>query len=112
MTRIAVAMLGLICLAGCASRQHVVNIAKIGDCDGFDWNGRVRVTTTWKGFFAGTSVDRIELEARDGRSLWIDTKNDQVKAYVEMQVDTSEETPLDAMKREARKQHREGAGSD
>lgn len=90
MRRLPMVSLGLILLVGCVTPQrYVVDVAKTQGCDDFDWNGRVTVTMTWKGFpfGGGTTVDLIKLESRDGRSLLLDTTRGTVEAYAEVEVE-------------------------
>jgi len=86
MRRVPKAAVGLILLVGCTQR-YVVDVTEIEGCDDFDWNGRVIVTESWKGFFGGGhTVDLIKLESRDGRSILIDATGCGVEAYVEVEV--------------------------
>ncbi len=86
--------LAVLLLTGCTTPQrYVVDIEKIDRCAGFDWDGKVTVTMSWKGLFGGgTTVDLIKLRSRDGRSLLLETTGGRVAAYVEVEVERAKNT--------------------
>lgn len=79
---------GFILAAGChLPEERVVDIAKLDGCEGFDWNGRVTVTKTYKGIFTGYTVDFVKLESADGRAFLLDTRGKGIETYVKTKVE-------------------------
>lgn len=82
---------GLLILVGCTTPQrYVVDVNKVAGCEGFDWDGRVTVTMTYKGLLGGTTVDLIKLRSRNARSLLLETTGGRVRAYAEVEVERLE----------------------
>ena len=87
MKRALLAAFGLIFVVGCTLPQrYTIDVAQIEGCEGFDWNGRVTVTTTYKGLLTGYTVDIIKLEATDGRAMLLETRGKEVETYVKVEV--------------------------
>lgn len=83
MRRLALPALMLAAVIGCTTpKRDVIDVMYIDGCDGFDWNGRVEVTMSYKGLFRGTTVDAIRFESWDGRTLLLDTTGGTVDTYV------------------------------
>ena len=94
MKKVLIAAFGLIFVVGCnLPRRYTIDVATIEGCEGFEWNGRVTVSKTHKGFFTGYTVDIIKLEARDGRTMLLDTRGKGVETYVKVEVVGHGQTP-------------------